>query len=355
MIVYLMVIALIILFSNKIEKQVIYINGYRKYSSIGNAQVMLCALVLIFVSGFRWNVGTDFSSYISVYYRLKETWWEALVAFDEPGTAVLSKVCSEIYDSPITFFLLSAFVTVSLYILTIKKYSNIFQMGVLLFVFIGSWHGSFNAMRQYMAAAIIFAGHRYIYEKKLKKYILIVAVASCFHITALVMLPIYFLVNKKISLKSISIVAGMVVVIRYSYDFLFAIMSFVKENDQTQYAYMLREVNATRISVAFAPLLIAFIAKNTKEMQDSETQFYVMLLIVNAGFMFGTSGSAYLARIGIYTECYGALALPRLINCFKNNSKRLIYILILGLYFAFWLYELNARRLLDFRWSFGRF
>ena len=355
MIVYLSVIALILFLTINIEKQKTVVNGCRRYSQMGNLQIILCASVLIFVSGFRWKVGTDFGAYISLYSRLKKEWLYSIMTFDEPGIAVLSKVGSLIYDSPIILFVLTAFITVSLYVITIKKYCNLFQMGILLFVFIGSWHGSFNAMRQYLAAAVIFAGHRFIYEKKILKYLLVVVLACCFHITALVMLPIYFLVNKKVSLKSICVIVGMVLLIRYSYDYLFAIMSFIKESDQTQYAYMLRDVNSTRIVVAFAPLLVALLAKDTKEIQNPETQFYMMLLIVNAGFIFGTSGSAYLARIGIYTECFGTLALPRLMNCFKRDSKKLAILIILVLYFIFWFYELHARGLFDFQWSFGRF
>lgn len=355
MIVYLTVIALILFLTINIERQTTVVNGCRKYSNLGNLQIILCAAVLIFVSGFRWKVGTDFGAYISSYGRYKEEWWNFIKTFDEPGIAVLAKVGSFLYDSPVILLLLAAFITVTLYIITIKKYCNLFQMGILLFIFIGSWHGSFNAMRQYLAAAIIFAGHRFIYEKKLWKYLLVVGLATCFHITALVMLPIYFIVNKRLSFKSICVIVGMVLVIRYSYDYFFAIMSFIKESDQTQYAYMLRAVNATRILVAFAPLLVALLAKNTKEMKNPETQFYIMLLVVNAGFMFGTSGSAYLARIGIYTECFGTLALPRLMNCFKSTSKKLAILIILVLYCVFWFYELNARGLFDFQWSFGRF
>ena len=299
MVVYLTIVILILIFTMNIEKQVVDINGQRKYSQRGKIQVALCAIVLIFVSGFRWKMGTDFSAYISIYNHCKENWLDAITSFDEPGIAVLSKIASELYDSPVTFFVLIAVITVLLNVITIKKYSNLFQMGILLYIFIGSWHGSFNGIRQYLAAAIIFAGHRYIYEKKFIKYLLVIVMASFFHITSLVMLPVYFLVNKKISWKRICIVAIVVLLIRYSYDYLFAIMSFIKENDQTQYAYMQRDVNAIRIIVAFAPLMLALLGKNTKEMQNSETQFYVMLLVVNAGFMLGTAGSAYLARVGI--------------------------------------------------------
>ena len=40
----------------------------------------------------------------------------------------------------------------------------------MLYIFIGAWHGSFNGMRQYLAAAILFSGHRFIKERKFKEY-----------------------------------------------------------------------------------------------------------------------------------------------------------------------------------------
>lgn len=356
MIVYLVTVFLIMIFSINMDRQVIGVDsrGRHIYNGKGQLMIFLCIAVLTFVSGFRWNVGTDFSTYISMYGRLKHDWINMLGLFDEPGIAVLAKISSEIYDSPVIMILLSALITVFLNVITLKKYSVGFQISILFYIFIGAWHGSFNGIRQYLAAAILFAGHRFIYEKKFFKYVAVVLVAMLFHRTAIVMLPVYFLGSKKISLKSISVVAITVLVIRYSYDYLFEVMSFFKGSDQSEYSYMTSDVNAIRILVAFAPLLIAVLARKTAVMRDNETQFYVMMLIINAGFMFGTSGSAYLARVGIYTDMYATLAFPKLIGCFKKESRKMALLLILGLYFVFWVYELYARGLLEFSWSFGR-
>lgn len=352
--VYLITIILVIIFSNNLYGHIKYVenNEKIKYDDYGQIVTFLCGLVLMFVAGFRWKVGTDFGNYMLMYERVKSTWFDLLMLFDEPGIGIIAKVGSLFYDHPISMFILASIVTVSLYVITIKKYSYNFQLSILLYIFVGAWHGAFNGIRQYLAAAVLFAGHRFIYEKKIWKYVLVVLVAMMFHRTAIVMLPVYFLANGKLSIKNIGIVVVSVVAIRYSYDNLLSVMSFFKGTDQSQYAYMTSDVNGLRVAVAFAPLLIALLATRTGILHNKETQFYVMLLIINAGFMFGTSGSAYLARVGIYTEMYATLAFPRIIQCLDEKSKKLMVMLIYVLYFVFWFYELSARGLTNFQWCF---
>ena len=65
-------------------------------------------------------------------------------------------------------------------------------LSIALFVLLGTWQGSFNGVRQYLAAAIIFAGHSLILNRRFKLFLLVVLMAALFHISALVCLAFYF-------------------------------------------------------------------------------------------------------------------------------------------------------------------
>jgi len=59
----------------------------------------------------------------------------------------------------------------------------------------------FNLSRQIFAVSIMFLGSKYLFERNFKYYFLFVIIAMCFHTTAIIMLPMYFLLNMKITKK----------------------------------------------------------------------------------------------------------------------------------------------------------
>lgn len=356
MVIYFVIIGLLIAFGQyaQVNIRAIEVNGKTEYNRAGKFGIFMCAAVLIFVSSFRYKMGTDYGNYARAYLRYCENWLTYIKEFDEPGIGVLIKFSSLFYDDKLSMFIICSIVTIALYIYTIRKYSPSFVFSVLLYVFVGSWHGSFNAMRQYLAAAILFVGHRYLYDRKLLKYLLVVFLATAFHKTAVVMLPVYFLVGRKISLKNITLCILMVIAIRYGYDFLFSTMSFLKGSDQSEYAYMRQEVNILRVAVSLVPVFLIVFVSRTRAFTNRDTQFYCMMLIVNTCFMFATQGSAYLNRGAIYTETYIALALPRMMDGFDRKTQRILMLTTLFLYGGFWLYELYSRDMIPFMWIFNQ-
>ena len=309
--------------------------------------------ILVFFAGFRYHVGADYGNYMMTYEARKVTWMNFVQSFDEPGFAILCKISSMIYDDYATMFFLTSLIPIYLYVNTIKKYSDTFLLSISLYILVGTWAGAMGAIRQYLAASIIFAGHRYLIDRKPIKYCLVIAFAMLFHRTAIIMIPVYFIANKKIDVKTVFLLILSVIIIRYSYDLVFTRMSGFKGTDQAQYRYMTTEVNPLRVLVNVAPVALYLIADGRKK--DKETQFYSMMLFVNAAFMVATSGSAYLARVGIFTETFTVFAFPKLLGCLNGSTKKLLTFLIVILYFVYFTYQIySSASLNNFQWIFSR-
>ena len=316
--------------------------------------VFASALILILVSGFRYDVGTDYMAYSRAYHSLADNVWAELISFKEPGLAIIAWISHFISSDYVMMFLIVAAITVGLNTRVISKHSGSFAFGILLYLFIGSWHNSFNAVRQYLAAAILFAGHRYILDRKFIKYLIVVFIAMLTHTTALAMLPVYFMVGRRFTIKNAIIILLATVVLRFSYDYLFGIMSSLKGSDQTQYTYMNTEVNAFRVLVTIPPLFLYFLIPKERR-TNAEMEFYMSLLVVNAGFMIAMRDSAYLARLGIYTETYTAIAIPLFTHELNARNRKLVTAAVLFLYFIYWVYEIHTRDSLNnFQWIFNR-
>ena len=196
--------------------------------------------------------------------------------------------------------------------------------------------------------------NRYIYERKFLQYLLVVLLAYMCHTTAIIMLPVFFIVSKRITGKSILMSIIVIIGMRYGYDTFFGVMSFIHGTDQTVYSYMQQEVNPLRVLVAFVPVVLILIVNKHSFFSDDDSQFYFMLTIINFCMLLATSNSAYLARIGIYTEVFTALSLPRLVMVLERQSRRIFIVVTLLLYGVYWAYELNARNLVPYVWVFTK-
>jgi hypothetical protein len=64
----------------------------------------------------------------------------------------------------------------------------------------------YNGIRQLLAEAIVLQGLKYVYERKLIKYIAVILLAFTFHNSVIVLLPIYFLYNVRLDTVKIAIV-----------------------------------------------------------------------------------------------------------------------------------------------------
>ncbi|MGH2079317.1 EpsG family protein [Aerococcus urinaeequi] len=361
MAVYVSTIVLVLIFSTIAE----YSQNNKKDRNLKERKLfsyyfgMLTAVCLILVAGLRWRVGTDYWNYARLYSDFAQNWWNSLVTFNEPGIRIIAALSSSIHHDSSTMFFIASLITVSLSVWTMFKYSNTFSLSILLYIFVGAWHGSFNGVRQYLACAILFAGHRYIIKREFRKYFLIVFLASTFHISALSMIVLYFVPRRQLKHKDI-ILLGIFIILGLSlYDPALELVSNVLMNSNrnplsTENSYVTQQVSILRIGVMVAPTILYLII-NPKDKLRLEDNFYINMLFINASVYIITMNSAYFARFAIYTNIYIALGFPKI---FKGVDKKLslfiIYIALI-LYAAFWSYEIMITdNLRNYQWIFWR-
>ena len=314
---------------------------------------LILTVVLILVSGFRYGVGTDFFS----YYRWKvfdwEWVWKDIITFDEGGFSLLAKLSRTVWDNNQSLILFSAVITIGLYCLTIYKYSSMFTISMLLYLFMGEWQGGFNGIRQYLAAAVLFAGHRYILDKNWLKYSAVVLLAAMFHTTALVMVIPYFLLTRKPDISQLILLTIGAIVIRFSYEVIFRFIGVYKGTTLNSLSglYMANEVNVFRILVAFIPVAI-YVLFCRKNNLTKEQEFYINICLFNSFSMFAGMGSTYLARIGIYTNAAVTVGYSHMFGIIDDEkTKKWMMAVILAMFFVYWIYSLSAGKISTFRWA----
>ncbi len=100
-------------------------------------------------------------------------------------------------DPQIMYFTV-AVVTCGFILKGLVEFGRPFELSVFLFLGTYHYYASFNGIRQYMVAAVLFWAVRYVISGSWKRYMSIVPLCSLFHSSALIMIPVYFLVRKSL-------------------------------------------------------------------------------------------------------------------------------------------------------------
>lgn len=316
----------------------------------------LSAFILIFTGGLRYYVGTDYGAYYQGIDTYGGNLKESLANIDEPVLPIIATIVGWFTSDGAYFVFICGALTYSLILITQFKNTDCFVFATLLFIFVGNWHGPFNGVRQFLAAAIVFAGHRLILNKKFWKYALVVFIAFCVHRSSIIMIIPYFLYRNRISFRNVALLLIGTYIVARNYDTIFSLVGLLKDSEMSMddYAYYGRAVNILRVMVACAPAIVCLILYSSKDISLEES-FYINALLVNAAAMLATSNSTYLARLGIYTNIVTPLALSKLLK-FKNYSIEMaVKFGVIFFYVIYWYIEVSSSGSLNnFRWIWER-
>ena len=202
-IVFLVLIASIL--SYGMRKIIVY-NRYSEKIGLKNCDfsnrfrfLVPCGILLILISGLRHNMGTDYVSYQYIFeHKIKEMSLRQILIKDEPLFAFIQKMVGEIlgYHIVILMLIFACITVISLFYFFSRE-SELVWLSVFLTLTIGSYFTSFNTTRNYLTAVIWSLTVKFIYEKKFLLYFCCIIVLSLIHTSALIMLPMYWILRIK--------------------------------------------------------------------------------------------------------------------------------------------------------------
>lgn len=175
-----------------------------------NIKKVLIMLGIVFppilISTIRWGVGTDFFEYLHYYDIIRSNFSISFIwqFFSKEPLYVIFTYLGHLLHGAIGI----NFVFACLYIFFMLKGILYFKEKIsitlsLFIMYFSQYLISFNILRQMIAVSIIFYAIRYVFEKKIYKYIFWVIIAGMFHKTAYVMIFLYLL-NFKLDSKKVN-------------------------------------------------------------------------------------------------------------------------------------------------------
>ena len=182
----------------------IIIAMFAKHMRFHNLFYWLSAIPLFLVSALRTWTGTDWVTY---YYNQTQDILSGVGGYLEPFYRILMLFSMKILHSYQFSIATIAFAVIFFTWKCFIRYSEQIAFSIFVFVTLACYYFSLNAMRQAVAIAIFCYASRFILERKHTKYFVCIFCAIMSHYSALIYIPMYFILNKKISRKIFFIVS----------------------------------------------------------------------------------------------------------------------------------------------------
>lgn len=318
---------------------------------------VLTFLPIIWLVGHRGWIG-DTYAYVNNFYNMPDT-FDGISNYlntveKDKGFHLFSCVLKTIIGNEKIIYLTIIAILQSFSLITVyRKYSSNYILSIFLFLASAdyiSW--MCNGLRQFFAVTIIFIATNLMLKKKYIPLILVILLASTFHQSALIMIPIIFIAQGKAwNKKTLVFLTLSVLAVAYVGEFT-NIMNDTLEN--TQYADMTSDfmfteddgTNPLRVAIYSIPAVLSFFCRKNMCGKDSIiinlcTNMSIITMGIYLVSMF-TSG-IYIGRIPIYTSLYSYILLPwEIEHLFKEENRKYIYIFMIICYLIYYYYQMHV-------------
>jgi len=297
----------------------------------------ICGIELFAVIGLRSvNMGTDTITYYNVYLTALHFPNLEIFASMENFYLVFNKVLGIISPSPhFLFIVCAAFIVISFSKLVYRNKDYVW-LSVIIFICLDQMAFHMAAMRQSIAIGFVFFSYKYIIERKLALFLLLILSGSLFHSSAVIFAPVYFLSYVRLNLKIVFLfiavgIAGYLFfdVVNVWFFRLLPTYVFYQES-----FYFFRDVKLASYMKFFICLCIfvfsyaVYVLNKNNIPKNSDFKMKVFISLLACVFMFISAKATILERAGYYFSFFNVIALPSAIKMIKNANMRIAVIAV---------------------------
>jgi hypothetical protein len=290
-----------------------------KKSEKNKSMVTFFLIMFVLLSLRNINCGVDLISY---NYFFKEnsrmTFEKVIEIYSEEGEVLyylLNKIISLVTNNFQIFLAIVAAICIIPIAIFYKRESKNPILTISLFLTVAPFSMFFSGLRQSIAMAIVIMAFRFIKEKKIIPYIIMILIAFGFHQSAIIMLLLYPLYHAKITKKWLIVIVPLMIMIFIFKNQIFSSLILFS----SKYAERYNEITSTG-SYSILILLCLFniycFAFTNREKETKEFIGLRNFLLCATCIQFFASINTVIMRINYYI----LLFIPILIPMVYNNS-----------------------------------
>ncbi len=307
------------------QKKTMEVSHYKLRISIKKGLISLAIIApLWFVMGLRYYIGTDYVTYEHMFKSI--TTYHRNRYHTELGYYSLNRLAGLFTQNPQIIFFMVAFLIIFFLFKGIEKNDGSMYYGVLACMGLAYYFYAMNIQRQYIAIMIMLYAFRFLEQKQLKEYAIFVIIAMSFHMSAIIWIPVYFMINY-IPTKAfyIGTLIGAILINRFSALVLRLLVNidFYSGQIMNNRRFFQENFQWTKVLIFGAILFcrILFRDREAEEMEKIDLKYkpvWLAFLIYSFLYIYGSAG----ARIAMYLSITCLLIIPEIIECFDVRTKK---------------------------------
>lgn len=248
----------------------------------GVTSVLLVAILAIFAGLREGRKFNDYEIYVQAWKRLTYEENQIEVSF----IFFRNLLRDDLGLSSVSIFLLYAFLGVVTKVMAINKMSNLFYLSVLVYISHFFILHELTQIRAGVAAGFVLLAIIPLYYRNLKHFLILMCIATLFHYSALIILPLWFLkTNSKVRFLYFSVPVGFLLYF-VGFDFIQNVpVPYIQTKLDAYQALSRQGVSGfDRINVFNAVFLVKialfyFIMINREKISVNNKYFYLLLRI----------------------------------------------------------------------------
>lgn len=285
-------------------------------------------LILVAAASCRYAIGFDYFSYRNIY-EIMSSWsfgnifhyyWGELFYF------ILCKIFG-MAGCPYQVFLLIVNVfLVAAVMQFIYRYSKLPWVSVYLYITLQFLAYNMNLIRQSIATAFFLLAYPYLKERKLLPFTILMLAGGLFHNSLLFMYPLYFLLPRKNTKKSLLFLALLTFLVYIFFEPLFEFLHPFLPAKYTNYqgTYFWHPSSLPYVFFPILYCLLIFFFQN--RIADS----FLRTVCTNSALLHAVislfvTKHFILERFAIYPFVFSLIAIPEIICSYQQSSHNLVY------------------------------
>lgn len=285
---------------------------------------------------------TDLPNYFYFFDKCNQVGWGKIFSYRyEPLFIIYTKIIANILNNKQLFLVITAFISLLGPLYIIKKYSKNYFLSVFLFITFQFFTYDFYLLRQVIAMSILLLSLKFVEERKLIKFIIMIILATCFHMSACLFIIVYWLAKIKIDNKKMLMIAGIMIAIFLFGDSIINVaLSIIYQN----YADAIEEGGGYfYFAVLLCVFFIVTMLKGAFLKQQKTNLMWYNILIIAIFIQLFAIQKPIISRVTIYYSIALIIVLPNVIQCFKEKNLRLLAnVMICIVFFLFYLTRLGS-------------
>ncbi|MBR4580404.1 MAG: EpsG family protein [Lachnospiraceae bacterium] len=294
---------------------------------------------LLMVSACRIAIGNDYWEYTSIFSLIDQNRHVST----EFGFNAFVRACHFLFgkDNYIVIFGLVAAGTIYFSMRSLYRLSEKFGYSFFLYMVFGIYLSGFNSIRYYLVLAVAMYAVTFLFTKEYEKFVLLLLLASTFHMAVLFCLVVYPVAKLKWKVWVYPVLGVFAASLLAFPNFYRRIIFFFYPYYENS-VYDTQTTSVVQIARCVAVLVFALIFYKTAVKDSEKNRFYFQCNLLALIVYCCCSFMPVISRIGYFLNVYQIFLIPSILLGIKSKKARVTLTVLIALcgvgYYLFFLH-----------------